>query len=155
MKKTPQQVRTCLQCEGDEMLEVRKYASELFKCMEILDFAYGVANKRKPGTTIPQFVEALVAAEKDQQRLIAMLKTDATRKLREINNLISGLGFVAKACKRGASGVTVGSNEIQIGIAELLQTAIKDLESLTHSYRGLLENRQPHNEVNFIKPLMQ
>ena len=149
-KKT---VGTCIQCEGDEMLEVRKHASELISCMDLISIAY--QGKHKKGTTVPQFMEALIEAERDQRRFREMYRGDAKRHSREIGELISALRFIADSCKHGSSGVTVGGNELQIGIADLLKTAVQRLESLRMQYAGLLDGRQPHNERDFIKPLLE
>lgn len=147
-KATTVKADSCLQCEGDEMLEVRKHASEAFSIMDLLERTYGT---NKTGATIVDYVQALIEAEKDQRRLVAMTRSDAERRVKEVNELANGLRFVSDTTKETySSGVNLSSKSMTIPLTEIFRMAIHKLQSLATSDRGLLEGRQPHNEKDFM-----
>ena len=157
MAKNKTQTDTCLQCEGDKMLEVRKHASEAFDIMNKIHAAYCSNGKQiKTGTTIVQFVQALIEAEEDQCRLVAMLRRDAERRMNEVAVLIASLKFISDCTKETySSGVNLSSKSMTIPFTEIMRVAIHRLESIVTADKGLLEGRQPHNQKDFIAGLLE
>jgi hypothetical protein len=155
--KKQKQTDTCLQCEGDAMLEVRRHASEAFTIMDKIHAAYCSNGKQvKTGTTIVQFAQALIEAEEDQCRLVAMLRRDAERRMNEVAVLIASLKFISDCTKETySSGANLSSKSMTIPLTEIIRVAIHRLESIVTSDKGLLEGRQPHNEKNFINGLLE
>lgn len=152
MKKNKEPVSTCIQCEGDKMLEVRRHAREAFCIMDMLLLEYGT--EKPKGTTIVDYVEKLIEAEKDQRRLVAMIRRDAERRMKEVSSLIAALKFVADTTKETYSGgVNMASKSMTIPLTEIFRVAIHRLESVTMTDKGLLEGMQPQNERNFIAEL--
>lgn len=145
-------VSECIQCQGDEMLEVRKDARELHHIMGILTDAYGA--KHYTGTAVTAYVEALIKAEADQKRFRLMYRKDAERVNNQLVELSSCLKFIAEACTHNSSTISVGGDQVMIGVADLLRVAVKRIEGIRNPFLGLLEGRQPQNEIDFIKPLM-
>lgn len=148
---------TCIQCEGDKMLEVRKHASEAFMVMDMLHAAYcGNGAKPKTGTTIVDFVKALIAAEEDQQRLVWLIKNSAKRRTKEIGDLICALKFISDTTRETySSGANFSSKSMVIPLTETFRVAIHRLESVLSSDKGLLEGHQPENEKNFVNGLLE
>lgn len=150
------QVDKCLQCEGDAMLEVRKHAQEAFAIMDAITATYYTGHVTpKPGVTIVEWVQALIAAEQDQRRLRHMLRHDAEQKTKEIADLIAAMKFVSATTKEAySSGANLSSKSMTIPLTEVFRVLIQRLEGLAISYKGLLEGKQPHNEVDFLKDIL-
>ena len=147
-------VHSCVQCEGDKMLEVRKHASEAFEIMDRLSNAY--TRRASPPPTIVQFVEALIDAERDQRRLQCTLRSDAERRVKAVAELIAALRFISDATKETySSGVNLSSKAMTIPLTELLRVAIYRLKSLVDCDQGLLDGRQPQNEKDFLAGLVE
>lgn len=157
MAKHKEQIGSCIQCEGDAMLEVRKHASEAFAIMDKFHAAYCSNGKQpKSGTTIVQVVQALIEAEQDQCRLVAMLRRDAERRTKELGDLICSLKFISDTTRETySSGANLSSKSMVIPLTEIFRVAIHRLESVLSSDKGLLEGRQPQNEKNFINDLLE
>jgi hypothetical protein len=151
MAKNKTQTDTCLQCEGDKMLEVRKHASEAFDIMEMLIHAYGPNHK---SASIVDYVRVLIEAEKDQRRLVAMLHVDARRRTKEVNDLICALKFVSDTTKEAySSGANLSSKSMTISLTEIFRVAIQRLESIVVADKGLLDGKQPQNAKDFTAEL--
>lgn len=151
MAKNKTQTDSCLQCEGDKMLEVRKHASEAFTIMDMLIHAYGPNHK---GASIVDYVAVLIEAEKDQRRLVAMLHCDARRRTKEVNDLICALKFISDTTRETySSGVNLSSKSMTIPLTETFRVAIHRLESSLSSDKGLLEGKQPQNAKDFTAEL--
>lgn len=151
MAKKQKQTDTCLQCEGDTMLEVRKHASEAFTIMDLLVMAYGDNHTK---ASIVDYVRALIDAEKDQRRLVTMIHNDAERRIDDVARLVAALRFVSDCTKETySSGANLSSKSMTIPLTEIIRVAIHRLESIVTADKGLLEGRQPHNEKNFMADL--
>jgi hypothetical protein len=151
MKKKPAEVSTCIQCEGDAMLEVRKHASELFEAMDMITENYGHGH----GATMPQWVRVLIDAERDQRRLIVLLRSSAERRVKDVDSLICALRFVSDCTKETySSGMNIGGTAMSLQLTEIFRVAIHKLESLKIGDKGLIEGRQPQNERNFVAELI-
>jgi len=151
MAKKQQQTSTCIQCEGDAMLEVRKHASEAFTIMDMLNHAYG---DNHTGASIVDYVRALIEAENDQRRLVALLHCDARRRTKEIGDLICALKFISDTTRETySSGANLSSKSMTIPLTETFRVAIHRLESVLSSDKGLLEGKQPQNAKDFTKKL--
>lgn len=138
------------------MLEVRKHASEAFTIMNMFHAAY-CSNGAKPkdGTTIVDFVKALIAAEEDQQRLVAMIRSDAKRRTKEVNDLICAMKFISDTTRETySSGANLSSKSMVIPLTEIFRVAIYRLESIVTTDKGLLEGKQPHNQKNFLTEIL-
>lgn len=157
MAKNKTQTDTCLQCEGDKMLEIRKHASEAFAVMDKFHAAYCSNGKQvKTGTTIVEVVQALIEAEEDQCRLVKMLRRDAERRMNEVAVLIASLKFISDCTKETySSGANLSSKSMTIPLTEIIRVAVHRLESIVTADKGLLEGRQPQNEKNFIDSLLE
>ena len=157
MTKQKEVKDSCLQCEGDAMLEVRKHASEAFMVMDMLHAAYcGNGAKPKTGTTIVDFAKALIAAEEDQQRLVWMIQNDAKRRTKEIGDLICALKFISDTTRETySSGANLSSKSMVIPLTETFRVAIHRLEAVLSSDKGLLEGKQPQNQKNFMDCLLE
>ena len=142
---------SCIQCEGDKMLEVRRHASELFEAMDLLTANYGHGH----GATVPQWVGVLIDAEKDQRRLVELLRSSSERRVKEIDALISAVRFISECTKETySSGVSVGGKAMTLQFTEIFRVVIHRLESMKVGDKGLLEGHQPQNERNFISELL-
>ena len=133
------------------MLEVRKHASELFQAMDLISAAYGHSH----GATVPQWVKALIDAERDQRRLATLLRASAERRVKDVECLISAIRFVSDCTKETySSGVNVGGKAMAIQLTEIFRVAIHKLDSLTMGDKGLIAGHQPQNERNFTAELI-
>lgn len=151
MSKKQTEASSCIQCEGDKMLEVRRHADEMFRVMDLLSVEYGHGH----GATVPEWVGVLIEAEKDQRRLVALLHQSAERRVKEIDGLISALRFVGDCTKETySSGVNIGGKAMTIQLTEIFRVAIFRLESLRCGDKGLLEGKQPQNERNLVAELI-
>ena len=151
MSKKQPEASSCIQCEGDKMMEVRRHASELFEAMDLLSIQYGHGH----GATVPQWISALIEAETDQRRLVALLHSNAERRAKEIDGLIIALRFVSDCTKETySSGANIGGKAMTIQLTEIFRVAIFRLESLRCGDKGLLEGKQPQNERNFVAELI-
>lgn len=132
------------------MLEVRKHASEAFACMGHLDLNYS-----SPGCyRIDQWMEALIKAEKDQRRLVQVMRANAERRLKELGELVAALRFVSEATQPPySSGIAVGGKAMTLQMSEIFKTAIHRIEMVLSSDKGLVEGRQPDNERNFVEEM--
>jgi len=150
-KKQPEQVSSCLACEGDEMLEVRKHASEAFQIMSLLDLHY----RQTPGAySIVQWVEALIKAEAEQQRLVGIRRREAEFRVKQAEQLIAALRFVSRATQQESSnGIAVGGKSLSVQLSEVFRVAIADLQYLVAADKGLVEGKQADNERNFVEEL--
>ena len=132
------------------MLEVRKHASELFEVMGEISNNYS----NTKGRTVPEFVRALIEAEKDQRRLTALLRSSAEMREKEIAGIIAAFRFVSDCTKETySSGVNVGGKAMSIQFTEIFRVAIHRLETIRTGDKGLLEGKQPHNSRDFIAEL--
>ncbi len=142
---------TCIQCEGDKMLEVRKHASEAFEIMDLISLAYG---NNHTGASIVEYVRTLIEAEKDQRRLVAMIRSDAERRVKEVASLIAALRFVSDCTKETySSGANLSSKSMAIPLTETFRVTIYRLECFIQADKGLLEGRQPQNAKDFTADL--
>ena len=90
-------VDSCLRCEEDNMLEVRKHASEVFSIMDRLTTAYGPPVK--PAASVVEFVRALIEAEHDQRRLQCLMRHDAEKRIKAVAELVASLRFISDTTK--------------------------------------------------------
>lgn len=142
-------VSTCLQCQEDELLGMRDNSREFLAVLGVLGDEYDVGN-RKEGTTAAKIVSRLCKAEKDHRRLRGEMKARAARVCKEADELIAALRFVSTACNRESGSVHVGGGSIRVEMADLLNLAVDRIRMLVLSDRGMLEGRQPQNEVDFL-----
>lgn len=150
-KKQPEQVSSCLTCEGDEMLEVRKHASEAFQIMELLQLHY---SKASGGYSIVKWVEALIKAEAEQQRLVGIRRREAEFRVKQAEQLAAALRFVSRATQQESSnGIAVGGKSLSVQLSEVFRVAIADLQYLVAADKGLLEGKHVGSERNFIEEL--
>lgn len=144
---------SCLQCAGDNMLEVRKHASEVFSIMDRLTTAYG--QPVQPAASVVEFVRALIEAEHDQQRLQCLMRYDAEKRIKAVAELVASLRFISDATKETySSGASLSSKAMTIPLTELFRVAINRLESMIVADRGLLEGKQPQNQKDFLTGLV-
>lgn len=150
-KKKPEQVSSCVTCEGDEMLEVRKHANEAFQIMNLLDLNY----RQAPGSySIVQWVEALIKAEAEQRRLVGIRRREAEFRVKQAEQLIAALRFVSRATQQESSnGIAVGGKSLTVQLSEVFRVAIADLQYIAASDKGLLDGKQADNERNFVEEL--
>lgn len=150
-KRQPEQVSSCLTCEGDEMLEVRKHASEAFQIMDLLKLHY---SKASGGYSIVKWVEALIKAEAEQRRLVGIRRRDAEFRVKQAEQLIAALRFVSRATQQESSnGISVGGKSLSVQLSEVFRVAIADLQYLVAADKGLVEGKQADNERNFVEEL--
>jgi hypothetical protein len=150
-KKQPEQVSSCLTCEGDEMLEVRKHANEAFQIMNLLTLHHGKAGG---GYNIVQWVEALIKAEAEQRRLVGIRRREAEFRVKQAEQLIAALRFVSRATQQESSnGIAVGGKSLTVQLSEVFRVAIADLQYIIASDKGLLDGKQSENERNFVEEL--
>lgn len=150
-KKQPEQVSSCLTCEGDEMLEVRKHANEAFQIMNLLDLHY---SKASGGYSIVQWVEALIKAEAEQRRLVGIRRRQAEFRVKQAEQLIAALRFVSRATQQESSdGIAVGGKSLTVQLSEVFRVAIADLQYIVASDKGLIDGKQAENERNFVEEL--
>lgn len=153
-KKKAEQVQECTQCMGDELLEVRKDASQLHQIMGVLSQAF-IGKRHKHGTTVLQYVNALLETHAQYEKALHSRRFSAERKAKEAEDLIAALRFISQACKSSSGGVTVGGSALTIGIDQLLSVVIGRVQSLVSSDKGLLDGYQSHNEVDPLAVLWQ
>ena len=153
-KKKVAQVQECLQCMGDELLEVRKDASQLHQIMSVLSQAFPL-KRHKHGTTVLQYVNALLEANTQYQKAIHSRRLNAERKVREAGDLIAALRFISQACKSSSSGVTVGGSALTVGMDQLLSVVIGRVQQLVAVDKGLLDGCQTHTEVDPLAVIWQ
>lgn len=149
-KQRTEQVASCLQCEGDELLGVRDNSRQYLDLLGVLNDAGFTGNRRKPGITTAQLVHRLIGAERDQKRLRGEMKARAARLCKEADELIAALRFVSSACNRERGSVHVGGGSVKVEMADLLNLAVERIRGLVISDRGLLEGQQPQNDVDFL-----
>ena len=140
----------CIKCEGGEMLEVRKHASEAFEVMNAISEAYGHGH----GASIVEWVRTLIEAERDQQRLVKWSEERAKRITKEVGDLISALRFVSSASEGMSGGIAVGSKAIVLQMSEVFRVAIQRLEFIQGTDKGLLDGMQKQNQRNFVQELI-
>lgn len=145
------EVDSCIQCQGDAMLEVRKAAGELHAIMGLLSLEY--RDQHKPGTTVKDYVSRLIDSHQRLKAMQANRRATAARKIKEADDLIASLRFVAEVCRNGSSGVHVGSSQITIGLDQILKTAIDRIRSLVNTEQGLLSGHQADSEVDPLNDL--
>lgn len=151
MKPKTKIVATCLQCQEDELLDVRDGNRQYIDIINVLDAAYQCdASRRKPEITAAQIVERLCKAEKDQRRLCKLLQDSAKRVCKEADDLIAAIQFLRSACNREHGSVHLSAGKITLDMSDLLNLIIERVRSLVAGDRGLLEGRQPHNDVDFL-----
>ena len=153
-KKKVEQVSECIQCMGDELLEVRKDASQLHQVMGVLSQAFPL-KRHKNGTTVLQYVNALLETHGQYTKALHSRRSHAERKVREAEELIAALRFISQACKSSSGGVTVGGDALTVGMDKILSVVIGRVQSLVISDKGLLEGFQPHMEVDPLAALWQ
>lgn len=153
-KKPKEPVENCTQCMEDAIMEIRKDAKYTHEIYGLINDCYLIHGKqRKDGVTVTDFVNALISAEHDQRRLRKMLHEDAKRLVRETDSLVEALRFVSAACQCGSSGVSVGSSAVSLNVSQLFRTAIDRLQSIQVPYKGLLDGKQPQNDIDFMAHL--
>jgi hypothetical protein len=156
MSKKPTIVQTCLNCQENEMLEVRKHAGELFDCMSLLSETYCINGKRhRKGVTVPEYVEKLIAAEQELKRLQAIRRAEAERKLEELGSLVSAMRFMGDVCNNGTNAVSLTGSGVTVDMSRVFATAVRRLQSLEAGYRGLIQGMQKHAERDFVGELME
>jgi hypothetical protein len=97
----------------------------------------------------------LIAAEEDQQRLVAMIHNDAKRRTKEVNDLICAMKFISDTTRETySSGANLSSKSMVIPLTETFRVAIHRLESIVTADKGLLEGKQPHNQKNFLTEIL-
>ena len=153
-KKKAEQVQECIQCMGDELLEVRKDASQFHQIMCVLSQAF-IGKQHKHGTTVLQYVNALLETHAQYERALHSRRANAERKIKEEKELIAALRFISQACKCSSGGVTVGGSALTIGMDQLLSVVIGRVQSLVSEERGLLDGYQSHTEVDPLAVLWQ
>jgi hypothetical protein len=151
MMPKAKQVDSCIQCQGDALLEVRKDAGELHAIMGLLSLEY--FDKHKPGTTIKDYVSRLIDSHRRLKAIQANRLATAARKIKEANDLIASLRFIAEVCRNGSSGVHAGSSQITIGLDQILKTSIERIRSLVTTEQGLLSGHQADSEVDPLADL--
>lgn len=154
MAKRAKQVTECLQCSGDEMLGVREDASQLHDIMAfIAERLWPQGKRHKDGTPVIEYVRRLATMRDDCLRLQRANRENAQRRLDRVNELIAALRFVSDASKNNSSGVSVGGRSLTVDVSQLLATAIERLKLISAADNGLLEGRQPSNEVDHLADL--
>lgn len=134
--KKPEPVPECIQCQGDEMLDVRNAARELHDIMDLLCNRFG--DKHAKGISVYTFVTALIDAYEDGEALKASERNRCERKLKEANDLIASLRFMASVCDGDSSGVHIGvSGTATVTLSRVFQTAVKRIQSLIAYEQGI------------------
>lgn len=150
-KQKTKVVETCLQCVGDELVGMRDNSRQFTDILDVLcQHHYLLPDCRKPEITAAAIVDRLCNAEKDQRRLCKLLKDSAKRTCKEADELIVVLNFLRSACNREKGSVHLTSGKIMLEMSDLLQLVIDRVRSIVNGDRGLLEGRQPHNDVDFL-----
>ena len=134
-KKKAEQVSECTQCMGDELLEVRRDASQLHEVMGVLSQAFPL-KRHKHGTTVLQYVNALVETHGQYEKALHSRRFNAERKVREAEDLIAALRFISQACKSSSGGVTVGGDALTVGMDKILSVVIGRVQSLIVGDKG-------------------
>lgn len=150
MSKT-KQTSTCIQCEGYELLGVLDSARQFTDVLDVLvQHHYLLPECRKPEISAAAIVDKLCKAEKDQRRLCKLMKDSAKRVCKEADELIIVIQFLRSACNREHGSVHIGGGKIMLEMSDLLNLIIERVRGLVNGDRGLLEGRQPHNDIDFL-----
>ena len=153
-KKKVEQVSECIQCMGDELLEVRNDASQFHQIQGVLSQAFP-CKRHKPGTTVLQYVNALLETHVQYEKALHSRRSNVERKVREAEDLIAALRFISQACKCSSGGVTVGGAALTVGMDQLLSVVIGRVQSLVSGDKGLLDGYQSHAEVDPLAAIWQ
>jgi len=143
-------VEACTQCEGDEMLEVRKHAAESFDVMNAISEAYG----HSYGASIVEWVRTLIEAEKEQRRLVEVMESQAKRRTKDAGDLIAAMRFISDATRCGSDGLAISGKAITLQMSEVFRVAIQRLEFIQGTDKGLLDGMQKQNQRNFVQELI-
>jgi hypothetical protein len=100
------------QCEGDEMLEVRKHANELFEVMSLLSEEFG--SKVGEIGNVPDVVRKLILHSKGLTELVAKVQQLEDRNLRDADDIQEIARFLAGACSDGSGAISVGGKSLTI-----------------------------------------